>query len=130
MASWFFFRRKKPERPFFPPRVEVLELPDQVGQGLSDLAPGPLVRICCKVFSENSETFFWAAAPYCSTTLLSVMSMVLAKASTALRRAGVSLASSRSVSGTPSWGGAGGLLGAPAPLGGAAWAWPPRGSWG
>ena len=113
-----------------PPRVEVLELADQVGQGVANLPPGPGADLLEGVLGELRHVFFWAAAPYWSTTLLSVMSMVLAKASTALRWAGVSLASSRSVSGTPSWGGAGGPLGALAPLGGAAWAWPPRGSWG
>ena len=53
-----------------------------------------MVRTEFRVFSEKEATFFWAAAPYWSTTLESVMSIFSAKSLTIFRSASVSMLSS------------------------------------
>ena len=58
------------------------------------ISPRSLVRTELRVLSEKPAMFFWAAAPYWSTRLASVMSICLAKSSTILRSASVSWLSS------------------------------------
>ena len=60
----------------------------------SPTSPRSLVFTLFRALSEKAAMFFWAAAPYWSTTLESVRSICLAKSSTIFRSASVSLLSS------------------------------------
>jgi len=55
----------------------------------SPISPISLLRTLFRAFSEKDATLFWAAAPYCSTWLVSRMSIFLEKASTATRSSSV-----------------------------------------
>ena len=60
----------------------------------SPTSPKSLVRTLFRAFSEKEAMFFWAAAPYWSTTLESVTSIFWANSSTIFRSASVSMDSS------------------------------------
>ena len=60
----------------------------------SPTSPRSLVRTLFSAFSEKPAMFFWAAAPYWSTTLESVMSIFWENSSTIFRSASVSWLSS------------------------------------
>ena len=58
---------------------------------ISPTSPMSLVRTELRALSEKAAMFFWAAAPYCSTTWELVRSMLLANSSTCWRSSVLSM---------------------------------------
>ena len=75
--------RNRPARPFFSsPEPKPLSCTTSSLRS-APTSPRSLLRTLLRAFSEKPATLFWAAAPYCSTRLVSVMSIFLANSSTA-----------------------------------------------